>query len=239
MPGLSACPDHPAPPLGPALLAEGLGTFVLTLMTVAAAALAQGHLLPDLVAHALTPALVILTMIFTLGDLSGAHFNPVVTLAFALRGAFPWGRVLPYVGAQFAASAAAAALLRTVTPLPHPTERVLAAGATLLEVGATFFLLTVILGVAHRNQTLKVSAGLIVGTAVGLDHLLTNPLSAVAMNPAKSFGPALLRADLAGSWPHLLGPLAGALLALAFTRLTRDPANAQECEAAQGRDRFQ
>lgn len=217
-----------------ALVAEAFGTFLLTFASVGALLLARLGLLPEAAASALTPGLVVLTMIYALGDVSGAHINPVVTLAFALRGAFPWRCVLPYWAVQFGASVAAALLIEAFAHLPRGTERLPASGAALLDAGATTVLLVVILATAHRNAKLRPTVGLAVGATVALDHFLTNPLSAVAMNPAKVFGPALVSGRLAEAWPHLLGPLVGGLVALLFTWATRGPLNDSEGEAASG-----
>ncbi|UBV43840.1 aquaporin [Deinococcus taeanensis] len=235
MSGPASRPHHTPPPLGRALAAEALGTFVLTAARTGAARLAETGLLPEPAAHALPPGLVILTLIFTLGDVSGAHFNPAVTLAFALRRAFLWARALPYLAAQVGGAVLAAALLTTFMPLPTPTERLPAGGAALLEIACTCLLVTVVLSTAHRNDTLKPVMGMIVGSTVALDHFVSHPVAAVSMNPARSFGPALLAGHLSGSWPHLLAPLGGALLAVGLVTLLRGRANTQECEAAQGK----
>ncbi|GAA5512934.1 aquaporin Z 2 [Deinococcus carri] len=225
--------EHPAP-LGRALVAELFGTWLLTFASLGAALLAHLGLLPEVAAAALTPALVVLTMIYALSDVSGAHINPVVTLAFALRGAFSWKRVLPYWGAQFAGAITAALLLRAFAPLPPVREHLPSAGAALLEAACTAVLLAVILATAHRDARLKPSVGLAVGATVGLDHFLSSPVSAVTMNPAKTFGPALVAGHLAQAWPHLLGSVLGALAALLLTWATHGPLNRAEHEAAAG-----
>ncbi|MEW6423030.1 MAG: aquaporin, partial [Deinococcota bacterium] len=205
-----------------------------TFASVGALLLARLGLLPELAATALTPGLVVLAMIYALSDVSGTRINPVVTLAFALRSAFPWRLVLPYWAAQFAASAVAGLLLTSFAQIPPVTERVPASGAFLLDAGATAVLLVVILATAHRNAKLKPAAGLAVGVTVGLDHFLTGSVSAVAMNPAKTFGPALVAGKLAAAWPHLLGPVLGVLAALLLTWATHGPLNQDEREAAEG-----
>lgn len=232
--GVSEPPGWSTVRLTRALVAEALGTFVLTLASLGALLLAHQGLLPEVAASALTPGLVVLAMIYALGDVSGAHINPVVTLAFALRGAFPWRLVWPYWGAQFSASVLAAVVLRAVGPLPHGTEAVAPAGAALLEVGCAGLLLVVVLATAHRNAKLRPAVGLAVGATVALDHFVSNPVSAVAMNPAKVFGPALLSGRLAEAWPHLLGPVLGALLGLGLTWVMRGSLNDSEHEAAEG-----
>lgn len=220
--------------VGRALVAEVLGTFLLTFASIGALLLARLGLLPEVAATALPPGLVVLAMIYALGDVSGAHINPVVTLAFAMRGAFPWRLAGPYWLAQFAGSLLAGALTLSFSRLPPPQERIPAGGAALLDAGCTALLLVVILGTAHRSSGLKPALGLAVGATVGLDHFLSNSVSAVAMNPARVLGPALLSGRLADAWPHLLGPVVGCLLALLLTWATRGSLNEAEQEAAEG-----
>lgn len=218
-----------------ALLAEGGGTFVYTLASTGAFVLAEQGLLPPLAAHALAPGLATLALIFSLSDLSGAHINPVVTLAFALRRAFPWRLVLPYWLVQLAGALLAAWLLSAFAPLAPGPARVPPAGALGLEIGCTAVLLMVVLATAHRSARLKPSVGLVVGATVALNHLLSSPLAHVVMNPARALGPALVGGYLGHSWPQLLGPFLGGLLAVLFTWATRGPLNADEQEAASGK----
>ncbi|WP_343216491.1 MIP/aquaporin family protein [Deinococcus aestuarii] len=220
--------------VGRALVAEAFGTFLLTLAGVGALLLARLGLLPETVAAAVVPGLVVLTVIYAFGDVSGAHINPAVTLAFALRGAFPWRLVGPYWAAQLAASVLAGGLVLTFAHIPPPTERVPAVGALLLDAGCSAVLVAVILATAHRSGGLKPALGLAVGGAVTLDHLVSAGVSAVAMNPARVFGPALVSGRLAEAWPHLLGPLLGCAAALLLTWATRGPLNPDEQEAAEG-----
>lgn len=217
-----------------ALLAEGVGTFVYTLAGTGAYLLAQHGLLPAAAAHALAPGLAAIALIFSLGDVSGAHINPAVTLAFALRGAFPWRLLLPYWLVQVVGALLAAWLLSAFVPLAPGPARVPASGALLLEVGGSAVLLAVVLATAHQSARLKPSVGLVVGATVTLNHLLTFPLAHVVMNPARALGPALVGGSLGHSWPQLLGPFLGVLLAVLFTWATRGPLNAGEQEAASG-----
>ncbi|SMB92953.1 MIP/aquaporin family protein [Deinococcus hopiensis] len=235
-PKSSADQDAPWPArrVRQALIAEVFGTFLLTSVSAAALLLAHQGLLPEVTAFTLAPALVVIAMIYTLGDVSGAHINPVVTLAFALRGAFPWRLVGPYWAAQFAGSVTAALLSVTFGHLPPATERVSPVGAGLLDAGCTAVLLAVVLATAHRNAKLSSTAGLAVGLTVALGHFVSNPVSGVAMNPAKVFGPALVSGKLTEAWPHLLGPVIGVVAGLLLTRAMRGPLNESEADAAQG-----
>ncbi|ADV66548.1 MIP/aquaporin family protein [Deinococcus maricopensis] len=226
--------DRAAVPLARRLLAESLGTALLTLGGVGAGALVRAGLLPDVVAHTLPPALIVLGVIYTFGDVSGAHINPAVTLAFAARGSFPWRRVLPYWAAQLLGAVLAALTLRAVWTLPHETERVPPVGALLLDGGAALWLALVIVGTAKRTGKLGPNVGIPVACTVGLCHFLTNAVSAVAMNPARSLGPALVSGDAARAWPHVLGPLLGMLVGVALTWALRGGMNDDERKAARG-----
>ncbi|MGI8746916.1 MAG: MIP/aquaporin family protein [Deinococcus sp.] len=220
--------------VGRALVAEVLGTFLLTFVSIGALLLARLGLLPEVAATVFPPGLMVLALIYALGDVSGAHINPVVTLAFAVRGAFPWRLVGPYWLAQFTGSLLAGLLTLSFSHLPPPHERLAAGGAALLDAGCTALLLLVILGTAHRSSGLKPALGLAVGATVGLDHFLSNSVSAVSMNPARGLGPALLSGELSDAWPHLLGPVAGCLLAVLLTWATRGSLTEAEQEAAEG-----
>ncbi|MFC4455791.1 MIP/aquaporin family protein [Deinococcus sonorensis] len=221
-------------PLGRALVAEALGTFLLTLASVGAIQLARLGLIPELAAAVITPGLVVTGMIYALGDVSGAHINPVVTLAFALRGDFAWRRVVPYLAVQFGAAVLAGGVARAVAPLPHATERISSSGAFLLDASATAVLLVVILATAHRNAKIRPTVGMAVGLTVVLDHFMTNTVSGVSMNPARVFGPALVDGAVPDAWPHLGGPLLGSVAGVALTWLMRGPLNHSEAEAAVG-----
>lgn len=221
------------------LLAELLGTFALT--TVAAGgpviAAATGTP-PSPPALAVAPALLVMALIYALGGLSGAHFNPVVTLAFALRRDFPWGRIPGYWAVQLTGAVLAALLLRALfgpaghlgATLPHHGQ----AASAAMEALLTFLLLTVVLATATNHSLVGHNAALAVGGTIALDGLFAAPVSGASMNPARSFGPALVDGQLGTYWIYLAGPVAGAVAAVAVAWLLRGGTNAEALEAAQG-----
>jgi aquaporin Z len=221
------------------LLAELLGTFALTFtaaggpVIVAASGVSVG--LPALV---VAPALLVMAMIYSVGNLSGAHFNPAVTLAFTLRKDFPWRRVPGYWLAQVVGAVAAALLLRALfgpvghlgATLPHHGE----VASLVMEIVLTFFLLTVILATATNHKIVGHNAALAVAGTIALDGLFAAPISGASMNPARSFGPALVGGEMSTYWIYLVGPVAGALIAVGMAWLLRGGTSAYAMEAAQG-----
>ena len=201
------------------LFAEVLGTFLLVLAAAGGGILhAKGEI--SLSAAVVAPGLTVLAVILFMGAVSGAHLNPVVSLAFALRRDFPWYRVLPYIAAQLAGAALACVFLLAVfgnvhhlgATLPgpgyHPWQ------AFLFEVALTGGLVSVILGTASTAQNVGTIGALGVGGYVALAGLWAAPVSGTSMNPARSFGPALIAGDWHAFWAYLAGPVLGALIAV-------------------------
>lgn len=223
------------------LFAELLGTFVLTFVAAGGAVIAAvSSNGPSLTAQVVAPALVVLAMIYSLGPISGAHFNPVVTLAFAMRRNFPWGRVPGYCLAQLVGAVLAALLLRILfgtsgtlgATLPHH-----GAGTSLvMETVLTFILVTVILATAANYKVVGHNAALAVAATIALDGLFAAPISGSSMNPARSFGPALVGWALGDVWIYVLGPLLGALGAVGVAWFLRGPGSPYAREAAMGTD---
>ncbi|CAN5583023.1 aquaporin [soil metagenome] len=196
-------------------LAEFIGSFALLFIGVGA--IAAGG---DLVAVALAHGLTIAAMVTAFGPLSGAHFNPAVTLAFLVTGRIGAVTLLSYWSAQLAGSSLATALLASL----YCAEALVAShyGAPRLQEGLslwagagiesviTFFLATVIFAVTIQRHA---NAGLYIGAAVTLCALGAGPLTGAAMNPARAFGPALVSGAWEGQWIYWLGPFAGAALA--------------------------
>ena len=185
---------------------------------------------------ALTFGLVIMAMIYAVGHISGAHFNPAVSLAFALTRHFPWPRVGAYWAAQFAGALSAALLLRSSlgdvanvgATLPSGSD----AQAFLWETILTFFLMFVIMAVATDTRAVGEAAAIAIGGTVALDALFGGPVTGASMNPARSAGPAIAAADLSDLWIYLTAPFLGAALgSLAYQFLRRAPATAGEPEA--------
>jgi aquaporin NIP len=203
-------------------LAELIGTFALVFFGCGAIA---NHLSPAPVAIAF--GLVIAVMIYGFGHISGAHYNPAVSAAFAVGRHFPWPRVVTYAVAQILGAIAGAAALRaTLGPnaslgVTHPSGSELQAFAW--EAILTFFLVLVITAVATDVRAVGQAAALAIGGTVALDALVGGPISGASMNPARSLGPALVSDDLAGIWIYVVAPLLGAVLAAQAYRFLRGP----------------
>jgi len=201
-----------------AYFAEGLGTFGLVFAGC-------GAMMIDTLSHGavthvgvgLVFGLIITVMIYTFGHLSGAHFNPAVTLAFVITRHFPLRRLPGYWSAQFLGACAASGCLRLLL------GNVAALGITLplgsggvwqsfgLETLLTFFLMLVIMAMATDTRAIGQAAALAIGATVGLEALFAGPISGASMNPARSLGPALMSWTWTAQWIYLVGPMIGAL----------------------------
>jgi aquaporin NIP len=207
--------------LGRALVAESIGTFALVFAGAGAIMVdARTHALGH-VGVAIAFGLVIMVMIYAVGHVSGAHFNPAVSFAFALTRHFPWPRVAAYWLAQAAGALIAAAILRGSLGNVAHLGATLPAGSQgqsfLWEVVLTFFLMFVILSVATDTRAVGEAAAIAIGGTVGLDAMFGGPISGASMNPARSLGPAVIGGQLHALWLYLVAPLAGAALgALAY-----------------------
>jgi MIP family channel proteins len=176
---------------------------------------------------ALAFGLAIGVMVYGLGHISGAHFNPAVSIGFALGGHRPWGRTLTYAGAQVAGAIAAAGLLRlTLGPAaslgvtqPHGSDL----QSVTWEFVLTFFLMLVITAVATDERAVGNAAALAIGGTVALGALVGGSISGASMNPARSLGPALVSGQLGGIWIYLVGPILGASVAALLYRYLREP----------------
>ena len=223
------------------LLAETGGTFFLVLAAAGAGVVnAASHGQVGRAAAVTAPGIMVLALIYTIGETSGAHLNPAVTVAFAARGHFPWRRVPGYVLAQVCGAVLAAGLLRslfgTVGRLggTFPGRGIGAWPALVMEIVLTFGLMTVILGTASGARNVGHNAAIAVGGYVVLAGLWASPASGASMNPARSLGPALVGGDLHDVWIYLVGPLAGGLLAVALAWALRGPPSLAADVAAQG-----
>jgi aquaporin Z len=221
------------------LLAEVLGTFLLTLVAAGGgviSAVSGGGVNQN--ALVVAPALLVMAMIYTVGNLSGAHFNPVVSLAFALRRDFPWHRVPLYWLAQLIGAVLAALLLRGLFGLAGQLGETLphhgALTSLIMEMVLTFTLLTVILGTATNHKLVGHNAALAVGGTIALTGLFAAPISGASMNPARSLGPFLVAGQLANAWIYIVGPLVGGLLAVGVAWLLRGGTTKYAVEAATG-----
>ena len=203
------------------LVAESVGTFTLVFAGCGAIMVnADGGGLGQL-GIAIAFGLAIMVMVYAVGHVSGAHFNPAVSLAFALTRHFPWPRVAGYWAAQAAGALAAAALLRAslgdVANVGVTQPSGSDAQSFVWEVVLSFFLMFVIVAVATDTRAVGEAAAIAIGATVGLDALVGGPISGASMNPARSLGPALVAGDLDALWIYLTAPLLGAAVgALAY-----------------------
>jgi aquaporin Z len=208
------------------LFSELLGTFLLVLAAAGGGILVgKGQI--SLGAAVVAPGLTVLAIILFMGAVSGAHLNPVVSLAFALRGDFPWRRVPGYIIVQLiGATLACLFLLAVFGNVEHLGATLPGPGyanwqALLMEIALTAGLVSVILGTASAAQNVGAIAALGVGSYIALAGLWAAPVSGVSMNPARSFGPALVSGDFAHYWVYVVGPLAGATIAVGFALILR------------------
>lgn len=225
------------------LFAELLGTFFLVLVSVG----------PDMVnvrfggaavsrtAAVAAPGLMVATVILFMGAVSGAHLNPGVTLAFALRRDFPWRRVPGYLAAQFAGAVASTATLVGLigrqgdAGLTLPGPGISGPTALIWELILTVGLVSTVLGTSSGAQNVGPLAAVGVGGYLALAGLWGSPVSGASMNPDRSLGPALVVGDWTAWWVYLVGPLAGALVAVGFAHILRGAGGGRTSRrAAQG-----
>lgn len=212
-------------------VAELVGTFALVF--AGAGSIVINDVSGGAVTHlgiAITFGLIVMAMIYSLGEVSGAHINPVVTIGFALSGRFPSRKIAPYVSAQIAGGCMAGYLLRWMFP-DHATL-----GSTLItgsvgrglgmETLLTFLLMFVILRTATGAREKGIMAGAAIGATVALEALFAGPITGASMNPARSIGPALASMTFDNLWVYIVAPLAGAVLAVLLAN-TMEPSTEQ------------
>ena len=221
------------------LLAECFGTLLLVTVDCGGAVIGSLDGEITAVARSAATGLLVMTMIYSIGNVSGAHFNPAVTSAFAMRGVFPWRRVPMYWVAQLVGAFLGAGLLRWMfgdvehlgATLPHFG----AARGFGMEVILTTILVSVVLGTATRHRSIGANAAIASGGAVALCSLFSRPISGASMNPARSLAPAVMSGELHDLWIYLVAPFVGAVLATLTMRVLHSHKHHSEREAAQGR----
>jgi aquaporin Z len=223
------------------IFAETWGTFLLVLVAAGSgvvAAKSAGAV--TLGMQVVAPGLMVMVIIYFMGTVSGAHLNPAVTLAFAVRGNFPWRRVPGYVLAQLLGGVAAAqflcALFGTVGALGAtlPGSEVSNGTALAIEVVLTAGLVNTILGTASGARNIGANGAIAVGAYIVLAGLWAAPISGASMNPVRSFAPDLLRGDLSMTWIYVVGPVMGALIGVAFEWILKGKPTSAGAIAAQG-----
>ena len=210
------------------LFSEVMGTFLLLLVAAGSGLMNAAFGDPiSRTAAVVAPGLMVMAMILFMGRVSGAHFNPAVSVAFALRGDFPWRRVPGYIIAQFAGAVLAVLLLQTVIGESasnggtYPAQSTTHLAAFVMEVILTFGLVSVILGTASGAQNIGIIGALGVGGYVALAGLWASPLSGASMNPMRSLAPDLVANDFTAYWVYLAGPLLGAAIAVLAAYMLR------------------
>ncbi len=208
--------------------AEFFGTFILVF--VGTGAIVINDISGGAVSHlgiAICFGLAVMTVIHTLGETSGAHINPAVTLAFWWAKRFPGKLIFPYILSQLAGAILASTVLALMFG-SHPTlGATLPAGSELqslvMEILLTFILMFVIINVSEGSKEQGLLAGITIGAVVAMEALFAGPISGASMNPARSIGPALLSGQLSSLWLYIIGPLVGASLAITTCRLIQWP----------------
>jgi aquaporin Z len=225
------------PSLARKSVAEAIGTFALVFAGTGAIVINESsHGVISHVGIALTFGLIVLVMIYTLGDISGAHINPAVTIGFWFSRRLPAREVLPYLASQCAGALIASGIMR----LLFPENRLL--GSTqpfgpvvqsfVLEFLLTALLMFVILGVSTGAREKGITAGIAVGAVIALEAMFAGPITGASMNPARSLGPALISGHLANLWLYLAAPVLGAGVGVLGCRCVRDPGCCTTAKAA-------
>lgn len=198
-------------------IAEAVGTFCL--VVVGCGSLVVNQLSGGAVTHvgvSLVFGLIVLAMIYSLGPISGAHLNPAVTVGFLSAGRFTWRQTWRYLLAQFAGAVLASLFLKLLFGSTTSVGMTLPSGSWMqsfaLEFFLTFLLMFVIMGVATGHREQGVMAGVAIGGTVCLEALLGGPISGASMNPARSWGPALIAQNFQHQWIYLVAPMLGSLV---------------------------
>jgi aquaporin Z len=222
------------------LFAETWGTFLLVLVAAGGGVVAARSGVAVTAGVVVAPGLMVMAIIYFMGAVSGAHLNPAVTLAFAVRRNFPWRRVPGYVLAQGFGGVAAALFLRTLFGTTGalgatvPGSGVGSGTALAMEIVLTAGLVNTILGTASGARNIGTNGAIAVGGYIALAGLWAAPISGASMNPVRSFAPDLLRGDVSMTWIYIVGPVVGALIGVAFEWILKGKPTAAGALAAQG-----
>jgi aquaporin Z len=223
------------------IFAETWGTFLLVLVAAGGGVVAaKSGGAVTLAMQAVAPGLMVMAIIYFMGTVSGAHLNPAVTLAFAVRRNFPWHRVPAYVLAQLFGGVTAVEFLHALFGTAGSLGATLPGmgignGAALaMEVVLTTGLVNTILGTASGARNIGTNGAIAVGGYIILAGLWAAPISGASMNPVRSFAPDLVRGDLSTTWIYIVGPVLGALIGVAFEWILKGKPTAAGAIAAQG-----
>src|SRR5262245_49549173 len=221
------------------LFSELYGTFFLVI--VAAGGGMMGQAFPNTIsrtAAVVAPGLMVMGIIMFMGKISGAHLNPAVSIAFSLRGDFPWRRVPGYIVVQLIGATLAALVLWGVVDVSaeygsnYPAAEYSAGAAFGMEALLTLGLVSVILGTASGAQNIGIIGAIGVGAYIALAGLWGSPISGASMNPARTFGPDLVSGTFTDYWVYIVGPVLGAIVAVGFAFVLRGPGGGRASSAA-------
>lgn len=208
------------------LLSEAFGTFALVF--AGTGAIVVDHVSGGAIGHAgiaLVFGLVVLAMIHTFGDVSGAHLNPAVSVAFVIAGRFPVKDLPGYVAAQMTGAFAASAVLKVLFPASKTLGETLPAGPVMqsfvLEIILTMILMLVILSVSTGAKEKRITAGIAIGSVVAFEAMFAGPISGASMNPARSLAPAIVGGHFQHLWLYPVATILGAVIAVPFCSLIR------------------
>jgi len=208
-------------------LAEFIGTFALVFCGTGA--IIVNEVIPGSVTHvgiAITFGLIVMAMIYALGEKSGAHLNPAVTIAFTVNGNFPVKEMVPYIISQLLGAMAASGILKWVLfPSSVSLGATIPSGSNMqsfvLELILTFFLMLVIINVAKGSKEQGLFAGIAIGSVVLLEAMFAGPVCGASMNPARSLGPAIVSGEIKQVWIYIVAPITGATAAISFYKLIK------------------
>ena len=207
-------------------IAEFIGTFALVFCGTGAVII--NELKNGIITHvgiAITFALIVMAMIYALGEKSGAHLNPAVTIAFAVNGNFAVKQVIPYIISQVAGALVASLVLKILFPESMSLGATTPSGTELqtliLEFILTFLLMLVIVNVATGSKEQGLFAGMAIGSVVLLEAMFAGPVSGASMNPARSLAPAVISGKIDHAWIYVVAPVAGAITAIYIQKLIR------------------
>jgi len=209
------------------LFAEAFGTFALVFVGTAAIVVNSMTGSVTHVGISIVFGLIVLAMIYALGEVSGAHINPAVSIGFVLAGRFPLARLPGYVAAQCIGAIIASVCVRLMFPadstLGATLPRDLPMQAFVLEIILTMILMFVILSVSTGAKEKGLMAGVAVGGLIALEALFAGPISGASMNPARSLAPAIVSGHLEHLWVYLTAPTLGAMLGVGVCKLVHEP----------------
>lgn len=207
-------------------IAEFLGTYALVFAGTGAIIIdQQSHGAITHVGIAITFGLVVMSMIYAFGDISGAHLNPAVSIAFTAAGRFPAKQLGPYIFTQMAGAVAASLTLKLMFPDNQFLGATIPAGSDVqsfvMEFILTFFLMLVIINVASGSKEQGMFAGIAIGGVVALEAMFAGPVSGASMNPVRSLGPAVISGHTEHLWIYIVAPVMGAVAAVPVFKLLK------------------